>query len=126
MGWTSKSCSITHNDFTVEEASEFLMLEFGRYDIIHEAYLHKDDIQHEIYALLENRKTKCKYILVILVQIQQFEIIWKEITDSMGPNYFNCPVEILDKSDSREAHAIEWRLLCKRVNSKPLKIPVQS
>ena len=124
MGWTSKSCWITHNDFTVEEAAEFLKIEFGMHDKIHEAYLHRDNLQHEIYALVENPETRQKYILVILVQIQQSEIIWKEMSDSMEPFYYNCPVEMLDKSDSNNQDAKDWRRTCKKTNSKPLKIPV--
>ena len=44
------------------------------------------------------------------------EFITKEITEDMGPGYYDCPKRILDKlSEANSEYAKEWRKKCEEV-----------
>ena len=48
------------------------------------------------------------------------EVVHKEITEDMGPFYWECPNNILDMlSETDNENALEWRAKCREFNAQP-------
>jgi hypothetical protein len=118
MGWTSmRYTEATHDNFNKEKASQFICDEYNHIGYAM-AHFQKGIIQHEIYIILKDRDGN-PFICVILVTIKDAEIYWKEITEDMGPNYYNCPVEFFKFVPVvLEGFAKQWRKDCAKNNVK--------
>ena len=56
----------------------------------------------------------CVYASVILTRYGSGEFVTKEMSESMGPGYYDCPKRILDKLTACENdYAMEWREKCR-------------
>jgi len=120
MGWTSVAYSkAEHTSLTKKQAFEFITKEFWNYPI---AMWHfkkaKDQWEHnEFYALMQSPQGK-NFIMVIIIDIKDGEIYWKEIEESMGPAYCNCPKDMFKFVVAPNGHAIKWREQCESKNIK--------
>lgn len=115
MGWTSTKYSKSMEEFTSSEAVELLSNELNLFPI-KEMYLHEDPEgeRHEIYARVCHSTASTEFVIIVLVQIYDGEIYWKEMTESMGPYYFNCPKQIYDCLPTTNKDALEWRAECQK------------
>lgn len=97
MGTTSKFYrTSTHQEFGKKELIDFLSNESDYYgfEFLKIAFQQnpKDD-WHIVYAVIRNIASMKCFILVIKIMIQNNEIYWKEIEESMGPVFTDCPEE---------------------------------
>lgn len=121
MGWTSYSYTESkHLEWTFNQALGFSNLEFYKdnYRILHFWYHKAKTIEehHELYLVMEH-PDGIIFLMVVLVDIIDNEIFFKEITSSMGPSYYNCPVQFLDKLDAASSEFdTKWRNEVKKRN----------
>lgn len=126
MGWTSKPYrgNALHTSLTAKQAFEFLKEEFYEHDFA--AYhFHKanDKYDHnECYVIMRSRHGGKPFICVILIDIKNGEIYWKEIPECMGPSYTNCPSKFFTFVTDPGDHATQWRIECNKnnVSFKPI------
>ena len=117
MGWTSEYYNGSFFNFNKEEVVDFLLSEFSDCEF---AMVHLErniNEQHEIYCIMQDRVRRKPFICVILVKIDEKErkIFWKEIPESMGPFYYNCPKEFFKFVPEVNK---EWREKCIEKNVK--------
>lgn len=74
----------------------------------------------EVYALHTDAKTGKKFIAVILVKKIDGHYGYKYMTETDGPYYYNCPKNILDKSEMTDERSTKWRNLCLEAKGKKL------
>ena len=115
MGWTSKILRKTysHSTFTYQDAFEFYQEQYPDYPLAM-MYVHKavdDTHHHEIYVLTKSPQG-VNFIMVVLVDIINKEIFWKEIEESCGPTYYNCPKDFFKFCVAPNEYAIAWRAEC--------------
>lgn len=67
----------------------------------------------EVYSLFENVETGMRYIALHLVTRGEGEWCRKDMDESCGPYYYNCPEYILVQSTVTHPTAVEWRELCR-------------
>lgn len=100
MGWTSFDYrNATHLKWTKEQAREFCEKEFNSegYEIL-KFSLDKARTMHDrhvIYLVMKHPTGKI-FLMVVLVDIINYELFFKGIPSSMGPVEDKCPVEFLD------------------------------
>ena len=113
MGWTSFNYrKETHSTFNVEALKELLKDEFREYNFA-KFHLHKDNYHHEGYTIMQKADGTSKpFILVILIKINGGEIFYKEMTEDMGPNYYNCPIDFFKWVPTTNEYSIEFRRQC--------------
>lgn len=119
MGWTSKSYrQATHENFSGNDLKSFLEDEFyGDYEFarvsLRKAVDRHDN--HVCYAIMRNRKGQV-FICVILINIKDGEIYWKEIEEDMGPSESDCPTFFFQFVPVRTdgGYAVEWRERCQQ------------
>lgn len=76
----------------------------------------------EFYALCERNGER--FIIVCLIKgtkasrYKCAEFGYKDMTESCGPYYFNCPERILSKSTDMSESAVEWREKCRTVRKE--------
>jgi len=73
---------------------------------------------NEVYLLLEHKLTKEKVINVVLVNRNAGEWLYKEMSESVGPYYYNCADRLLVQSTCRYPDAIIWRNKCTEMRLK--------
>lgn len=123
MGWTSINFSdFGHKGWNETEMNSFLYGEFNSngYDIVKsktiEANSHYD---HNVAYLLMRHPKGYYFAMVVLIDVVDGEILWKEIDETMGPNEDKCPIEfilVLPKTDNEQAN--DWRKRCLKNNNK--------
>jgi len=100
MGWTSHQYKEeTHLEWTSELAKEFSLEKFHKdgYEII-KFWFHKPisfEEHNELYLVM-NHPNNYHFLMVVLVDIIDEEIFWKEMPISIGPCYYNCPKHFLE------------------------------
>jgi hypothetical protein len=116
MGWTSFNYrKATHSGFNKLAAADFITSEFYNYGCAM-AQLHKDRDQHELYMILRSANGT-PFICVCLVSIKDDEIYFKEMSESEGPCYHNCPKEFFKFVSVPDSEfAKEWRDECIKQN----------
>lgn len=67
---------------------------------------------HEYYIKMTNQVNGTKLIMLVLVKEEDNEVYWKEITESMGPCYYNCPVSWFNEVPDPGSYATSWRQKC--------------
>jgi hypothetical protein len=116
MGWTSKRYNrATHTTFTSEEALKFLKEENRDYEILEfhlKPALMKSE-HNECYMVMRHFERMKIFIAVTIIDIVDGEIFWKELTESDGPIYHNCPVAFFKYLEAPNNYAKEWRNECK-------------
>ena len=114
MGWTSYSYTkTTHLEFTIKQAIEFAANEFNTYGYeVKKCSLHKakNFQEHNELYLVMTHPEGYKFLMVVLVDIIDSEIYYKEIPISMGPCYYNCPPRfITDLPEPVNEYEATWR-----------------
>ena len=129
MGWTSKPyLETTHLKFNIGHAAEFLNYEIGKdgYEIVIANLDKAQSSNHHnvIYTLLKH-PTGYLFACVILIDIVNNEIYWKEECDSQGPVYDDCPKEILVMLDKNRLNdfAKDWYNRCEVKNISIISKP---
>jgi len=119
MGWTSvKYIEASHTSLTGEQAYNFLQNENGSsWPILKYHFVPaKDKFDHnEFYAIWQHPNGH-NFICVTIIDIVDGEIYWKDITESEGPAYCNCPVEFFEEALAGNDYAIKWREECTKRN----------
>jgi hypothetical protein len=116
MGWTSKRFrEATHQSLTAEQALAFLQDEYYEYQfaMFHFVPAKADYEHHECYMVLRHHEKMKPFILVTIIDIKDGEIYWKEIEESCGPVYTDCPVGFFKYLEAPNNYAKEWRNECK-------------
>lgn len=98
MGWTSKYYRESkHLTFELKHARDVVQeLIHGEYSVIGATLEKAKDIydKNVIYVLVNHPK-KYLFVMVILVEIKDEEIYYKEIDETMGPVEDRCPIEFI-------------------------------
>lgn len=107
MGWTYKE---RWHDSKIEEC---------RYSFGNEpewAVILKDAlIGNTYYAAMRSAKTGQVWALVVLVDFSNNEFGYKDMDETMGPCYYDCPISILNLlSQTTNQFALEWREKCRQ------------
>ena len=126
MGWTSKATSLPPLlEMTDQQIWSVFQSETISYYDVAIAHLHRartEHDNHEVYALMQNRQSGEKFIMLMLIdrwQVQGEENVgWKEISESNGPAYSNCSAELFKWVDPPNEYARNWRRLCERKKIK--------
>lgn len=117
MGWTGTNYTeSSHTNWTLELAKIFAEDEFNssNYNIekMHFVKSNTEDRHHELYLLM-NHPDDYKFAMVVIVDIINSEILWKEMDETMGPAYHNCPIEFISELPATTyEYAIAWRNEC--------------
>lgn len=83
------------------------------------------------YSVVHNLKSGDYFLLMCLTGVRDGEFWYKEMEDTMGPCYYDCPKSILDLADAlcpcteeydRSGWAKEWREKCRK-NLEKKKLP---
>ncbi len=124
MGWTSKRYmgNNTHTSFNDEDVKDLLWNDFTtwgyKFAMVHLVKARTVHDHNEIYALTK-APSGAVFIMVIIVDIKDGEIFWKDIPDSMGPAYYNCPKQIVRMApDNNDDYSPHWRDECAKKNIK--------
>ena len=120
MGTTSKAYfEATHKEFSMENLLDFLDEEIAvsNYKIILASFdkARSLDEHHVVYCLIKHPEGHY-YGEVILIDIINNEIYWKVMSCSEGPNYYNCPKEILSMITVSDGYTNNWIKECEKRN----------
>jgi len=118
MGWISKDYNNeTHSSFNKEAAASFIVNEFNGNGYSVEKFSFRkakeEYSRHEIYLRMIHPTGKL-FVMVVIVEIDKGEIYWKEIEESMGPRYTNCPKYIYEGIEAPNDYAVKWRNNCNK------------
>ena len=105
MGWTVVSKKVERKD-----VPNFLRTEFG--GVSHEVV---DCVvrNNEAYMAVKNTETNEVHGFVVLLKLKRNETGYKEMHESEGPLYFNCPKRIIKSlSPTEDSRSIAWRFAC--------------
>jgi hypothetical protein len=69
----------------------------------------------EVYSLFHNKITGVRFIALHLITHEGNEWCRKDMDESCGPCYYNCPERILVQSNVTDKLAVEWRETCRRL-----------
>lgn len=117
MGWTSKDYTdAKHTSFTLEHAKRFMNEEYNTsgYSVLKCSLKKAKDKYHKniIYSAIKHPKDHV-FGMVVLIEIANDEIYWKEMDETMGPSQEECPKEIIGMlSETEYEYAIKWRKNC--------------
>ena len=121
MGWTSFHYNeSTHMNWSEDQAKLFLQGEFENngYKIL-VFHLQKAKTSHHrnvIYTVIEHPKGY-NFLMVVLVDIKDNEIYFKEIPSDFGPSEDECPVSFLKLlPEPKNDYCKEWRVRVERNN----------
>ena len=123
MGWTGEFTQRTFKEVFNEEVVR-------GFDVLRMVEIKKNPMPDEkevseFYAAIQpNGK---QYVVGLVVIMKSYldqgkrEVLWKEMDESVGPNYYGCPKNILDmlspiESIEHAGYAKEWREKCLRYN----------
>lgn len=80
---------------------------------------------NEFYAVLRRKDTGLRFIAVCLMRgtpgnFHPDDIRWgyKDMDESMGPCYYNCPERLLAQSDDQSEYAVGWRAACRHLRAR--------
>ena len=73
-------------------------------------------LPHNPYYYVPELNGSYRYLMVVLTNRARGELTYKDMSESMGPYYFDCPKRLIDKASlliQREYNdAIKWRADC--------------
>jgi len=122
MGWTSFNYTeAKHLTFNAKKAYQFCKNKFNRnnYSIVR-FYLQKAMKLSEnnvVYLVLKHPEDY-NFIMVVLIDIVDNEIYYKEICASSGPTETKCPVEFLSKVPLPKTESYEYDWFIKVLKNK--------
>ena len=131
MGWTSeRSSKQSLRQLTDQDIWDKVQSITYSWMNIAMAHLHRTSGQtgdyYEVYLVGLSRKTGNRFIMVLLLDIWEYqgahEIGWKEIEESMGPAYHNCPKEFFKWVEAPNDYAKNWRKECEQRRVKAHRI----
>ena len=109
MGWTGE---INYEGYTPKQfwINKYIpMLESdGRFKVIEQNAKGRD-----FYAAVKNQTTNQVFGLVVLIEKNGDEILYKEMDECMGPIYYNATKKLINAlTPTDREYAIEWRRKC--------------
>lgn len=117
MGWTSQFVSFDSKDS--EEIKKFFVNQWNVENFRCLDYSKKGNI---IYMAVENIKNNKIFAVVTRISFYNRELYWKEMRESCGPVYVECPQRILKKlSPTDNEYAKNWREKCWEFHKKKAK-----
>ncbi len=120
MGWTYYQATYYKKDGKIDRRAEY-RAEFGKEPSW--AAIVKDSMVGNIYyAAMKSSKTGEVWALVVLTETDGTEFGYKDMDETMGPGYCDCPIGILKLlSPTDNEYANEWRRNCYAVIEQKLK-----
>lgn len=119
MGWTSTVYrKATMNTFTSKDAFDFVATENRAFEFaaFHFVPAKSSKGQAEVYAIMRHRERMKTFICCTIIQINNGEIYWKDIEESCGPSYYNCPAKFFQFVKAPNQIADSWRKKCEENN----------
>lgn len=120
MGWTSEYVRFKSKDtarirehFECQWNNEnFQIIDFSR-------------VGNTLYMAIEHIPKGNVFAMVVRISFEGRLFYWKDMEESMGPYYHDCPLRILKKlSPTDNTYALEWRKRCwEHHKNKKLKEP---
>jgi hypothetical protein len=107
MGWTGEHGNGPGR--SAEDLKAYFEKEFGLPIV-------KGAVRGGVYyaAVQSARKPGCVFGLVVLMETSDGEFRYKEMSEEMGPYYFDCPESVLDELTPTEDKTAEtWRAKCR-------------
>jgi hypothetical protein len=124
MGWTG-----THYDGYIRTAKD----KKTAMDEIYNGYkdwgkvLKSSIVNNVYYAAIHHYKTNSVFATVVLLSIDNsdyFNLNYKDMSEDMGPCYYDCPITILNLLTKTESdYAKEWRKKCREHIAKKKNTP---
>ena len=121
MGWTSKTYTKSnHETFNTMNA-----LELCNYELVQDGYLinafdfikAKNENYHHVVYLVMTHPKKYRFGMVVLIDIVDDEILWKEMDETQGPCEDDCPSAMIRAlSPTKNEYANAWRKRCLQKN----------
>lgn len=124
MGWTSvKYSGANHTSLTGLQAYDFLQNKASsswpilKWHFVKALNVHD---HNEFYAVWQHPNGH-NFICVTIIDIVDGDIYWKDIPESMGPAYTNCPEDFFNDCLAENDDAIQWRKHCakKKIKYEP-------
>ena len=111
MGWTYYQATYYKRNNKIDRLAE-CRAEFGKQPSW--ATILKDSIVDNVYyAAMKSTDSNEIWALVVLTDTGGSEFGYKDMDETMGPGYYDCPVGILKLlSPTDNAYAKEWRKNC--------------
>lgn len=112
MGWTTISATHYKRNGTVDRLKEvYDMWEVENHGKTH--VLKMSLVGSVVYGAIQNVDTGVVWGLVVLTSAKDDEFSYKDMDDTCGPNYYDCPISILKLlSPTDSEYANEWRKKC--------------
>lgn len=101
MGWTSIYSNLNNKDFVNEYLTDNRVIETSI-------------IGNEVYQLAMTGDKQNLYIRVTILSRKDGMVYYKDMDESMGPYYYNCPAKLLKRSTLTDSTSIEWRGICRQ------------
>ena len=122
MGWTGIPCDSRPSNREINRMVQQWM-ETPTYRIIDRSGWQAHGRRQ--FLLVEADKA-IRFIVVILVEYRQHELLYKEVEESMGPNELDCPMRIMNQLDGHPPtgeYSARWRerVLQRHQDMKPRK-----
>jgi hypothetical protein len=119
MGWDGV---MFNENMTKSKALKFLKREFEDTIIDMEAVpcrVVRDDPRYEVYTAMKDIETGEIYGCVILLDWRKVgtetELLYKSMSESLGPYAYSCPEHILNRLSPTNAEwALKWRSECRK------------
>lgn len=114
MGWTSYHYNeTTHMNWSESHAKSFLQSEFEnngyKIPVFHLQRAKTPDHHNVLYVVFQH-PDNYNFLMVILVDIKDQEIFFKEIPSDFGPTEDECPVSFLKLlPEPKSDYCREWR-----------------
>ena len=122
MGWTSKTWfNFNHTNWEDDQMDHFIRGEFGYpYEILQIYNVRAiDEYDHNESYVLMRHPDGYLFVMTVLVDVKGSEIYWKEMDETQGPAYHNCPMEFLfGLPETDNTWAKLWRNECAKKNIK--------
>lgn len=112
MGWTTINATYYKNNGTIDRLKEIkYMWEGGNHGKTH--VLKMSIFGTVVYGAIQVVATGEVFGLVALTSIDGKEFSYKDMDDTCGPNYWDCPLSILKLlTPTNNENANEWRKRC--------------
>lgn len=102
MGWTSIYSNLSNKEFVEQYLTDSRVIETSIYG-------------REVYQLAHTHNNKDDlYIRVTLINRKDGEVFYKDMDESCGPCYYNCPAKFLKRSTQTDQNSISWRDACRK------------
>lgn len=117
MGWTSYPARYYDRHGKIDRKAECDNVftedgQYGKWEVL------KSSIKGSVYyaAVRKTRPSGESHVFcaICLTAVEKGEFYYKDMDESMGPGYYDCPASILDLlSPTENKSALEWRQKCR-------------